>query len=96
MIQDGSMCQCLMHVILATQEAEISRIVVQSQPGQIVPETLSGKYPSQGRAGNVAQVVEQLPSKCEALNSNSSITHTLTHTHPHTHTHIHTQISCGS
>jgi hypothetical protein len=28
-------------VILATQEAEIRRIVVQSQPGQIVRETLS-------------------------------------------------------
>jgi hypothetical protein len=28
-------------VILATQEAEIRRIVVQSHPGQIVSETLS-------------------------------------------------------
>jgi hypothetical protein len=32
-----------MPVILATQEAEIRRIVVQSQLGQIVPETLSQK-----------------------------------------------------
>jgi hypothetical protein len=31
-----------MPIILATQEAEI-RIAVRSQPGQIVPETLSGK-----------------------------------------------------
>jgi hypothetical protein len=30
-----------MPVIPATQEAEIRRIVVQSQPGQIVPKTLS-------------------------------------------------------
>jgi hypothetical protein len=46
-----------MPVILATQEAEIRRIMVQSQPGQIVHETLSRKYPSQRRAGGVAQGV---------------------------------------
>jgi hypothetical protein len=34
-----------MPVILATQEAEIRRIMPQSQPGQIVPETLSRKTP---------------------------------------------------
>jgi hypothetical protein len=34
-----------MPVILATQEAEIRRIVVQSWPGQIVHETLSWKKP---------------------------------------------------
>jgi hypothetical protein len=44
-------------IILATQEAEIRRIMVQSQPGQIVPETLSQKQPSQKRAGGVAQGV---------------------------------------
>jgi hypothetical protein len=33
----------LMPAILATQEAEIRRIVVQSQPGQIILETLSQK-----------------------------------------------------
>jgi hypothetical protein len=43
-----------MPVILATQEAEISRIVVQSQPGQIVHETLAQKNPSQKRAGGAA------------------------------------------
>jgi hypothetical protein len=31
-------------IILATQEAEIRRIVVQSQPRQIAQETLSQKY----------------------------------------------------
>jgi hypothetical protein len=42
-------------VILPTQEAEIRRIMVGSQPGQIVHETLSQKTPSQKRAGGVAQ-----------------------------------------
>jgi hypothetical protein len=32
-----------MPIILATQEAEIRRIMVQSQHGQIVSETLFGK-----------------------------------------------------
>jgi hypothetical protein len=36
-----------MPVILATQEAEIRRIRVQSQPRKIVHETLSQKNPSQ-------------------------------------------------
>jgi hypothetical protein len=43
-----------MPVILAAKEAEM-RITVQSQPGQIVPETLSRKNPSQYRAGGVAK-----------------------------------------
>jgi hypothetical protein len=44
-----------MLVILATQEAEIRRIKVWSQPGQIVLRNLSWKYPSQKRADGVAQ-----------------------------------------
>jgi hypothetical protein len=45
-------------VILATQEAEIRRIAVQSQPGQIVCETLSQKKQNhKKRAGGVAQGV---------------------------------------
>jgi hypothetical protein len=32
--------------MIATQEAEIRRIAVQSQPGQIVQETLSQKEPT--------------------------------------------------
>jgi hypothetical protein len=36
-----------MPLILATQEAEIRRIVVQSQPGEIVLKNLPQKYPSQ-------------------------------------------------
>jgi hypothetical protein len=44
-------------VILATQETEIWRIMVQSQPRKIVHETLSQKIPITKRAGGVAQGV---------------------------------------
>jgi hypothetical protein len=44
-----------MPVILATQETEIRRIVVQSQ-------TLSWKNPSQKRTGGVVQEVQHMPS----------------------------------
>jgi hypothetical protein len=37
--------QWLTPVILAFQKAEIKRITVQGQPGQIVQETLFSKYP---------------------------------------------------
>jgi hypothetical protein len=50
-------CQWLSTVILATQEAEIRRITVGSQPRQIVHETLSQKNPTQKRAGGVAEGV---------------------------------------
>jgi hypothetical protein len=36
-------CQWLTPVILTTQEAKISKITVQSQPGQIAPKTLFKK-----------------------------------------------------
>jgi hypothetical protein len=51
--------------------SEIRRIEVQSQPRQIVGETLSQKNPSQKRAG---QVVEHLPSKSEPLSPNPNTT----------------------
>jgi hypothetical protein len=68
----GAWHQWLMHVILDTQKAEIRRIVVPIQPGQILQEILSRKNPSQKRAGRVTQVVEHLPSKHETLCSNPS------------------------
>jgi hypothetical protein len=56
-IQWQAGCLWLTPVILATQEAEIRRIVVRSQPREIVLETLSQKNPSQKRTGGVAQAV---------------------------------------
>jgi hypothetical protein len=49
--------------LLATWEVEIRRIMVQSQPRQIVHEILSQKYSTQKRTGEAAQVIEPLPSK---------------------------------
>jgi hypothetical protein len=46
-------------VILATQEAEIRRIGVQSQPGQIVCETLSQKKKSLHKKGLVEWLKRQ-------------------------------------
>jgi hypothetical protein len=46
-----------MPVILATQEAELKRITVGSQTGQIDHKTLSQKNHSQKRAGRGAQGV---------------------------------------
>jgi hypothetical protein len=46
-----------MPIILATQEAEIRRITIQSQPGKVVQEPLSRKKTHQKRAGGVAQGV---------------------------------------
>jgi hypothetical protein len=44
-----------MLIILAILEAEVRRIVVRSQPGQIVCKTLSQKALHKNRAGGVAQ-----------------------------------------
>jgi hypothetical protein len=43
-----------MPVILATQEAEIRRIKVQSQSGEIFLKHLSQKNPTQNKAGEMA------------------------------------------
>jgi hypothetical protein len=52
---------------------KIGRTTGQSQPRQTVNETLSQKYPTQKRAGKVAQVVEHLPNKREAPSSNPTM-----------------------
>jgi hypothetical protein len=45
--------QWLTLVILVTQGTEIRRISIRSQPGQVVRNVLSGKNPSQKKAGLV-------------------------------------------
>jgi hypothetical protein len=54
-IKNTSRCRWLAPEILATQEAEIRRIVVQSQPGQTVYKTLSRKTLHKTRTGGVVQ-----------------------------------------
>jgi hypothetical protein len=54
-----------MPVILATQEAQIRRIMIQSQPGVIVWGTLSQKTHHKKRASGVAQSVDhEFKSQC--------------------------------
>jgi hypothetical protein len=65
-------CQWPTSVILGGRDWGIA---VQSQPWQIVQETLSQIYPTQKRASRMAQVVECLPTKHEALRSNPNTTH---------------------
>jgi hypothetical protein len=66
-------------IILATQEAEVRRIEVQSQPPPFwIVERPYLKKPIKKRAGGVAQGVDpKFKPQC--------------HIHTHTHTHTHTQ-----
>jgi hypothetical protein len=66
-----------MHGSLATQEAEIKRIVVKYQSGQTVCETLSRKNPSQKRAGEVAQGVALSSKPSTAQNQTKPKKHIL-------------------
>jgi hypothetical protein len=61
-------------LILATQETEIRRTMVRSQPGQIVRETLSRKNPSQKkRAGGVSQGISPEFKPLYRKNNNKKI-----------------------
>jgi hypothetical protein len=62
-----------MPVILATQDAEIRRMAVQSQPWPIVRETLSRQNPSQKRLGGLAQDVVPLYSLLNKIRDKGKI-----------------------
>jgi hypothetical protein len=62
----------IMSVILATWEFEMQRIMVWGQPKPVVSETLCPKITTATQTGGMAQVVEYLLCKCEALSSNQS------------------------
>jgi hypothetical protein len=60
-----------MPIILATLEAEVRRLTVQSQPqANSLQDPISSK--TKKKSDVVTQEVEQLPKKHEALSSNSS------------------------
>jgi hypothetical protein len=60
---EGAGRQWLTPIFLATQEAKIRRKPVQANSSQ---DPISKKTHNNKRSGEVAQVVEYLPSKCEA------------------------------
>jgi hypothetical protein len=65
---NGSWHQWLTPVILATQEAEIRRIMAQSQPwANSSRDPISKCSFTKKKAGGEAQVVAHLPSKCNTL-----------------------------
>jgi hypothetical protein len=64
--------QWLTPIIIATQEANIRRILVQGQHRKVAHETTSSKLARAKWTADVAQVVEPLLCKPEALNSNPS------------------------
>jgi hypothetical protein len=61
-----------MPIILVNQEAQEDQGLKPALGNS--SQDLSQKYPTQKRAGRVAEVVECLPSKGEVLSSNSSTT----------------------
>jgi hypothetical protein len=62
-------CRWLTPVTLATQEAEIRSIMVQSHLGQILHETLFQKYPTQKKADGVALGVVSPKKKKKEISS---------------------------
>jgi hypothetical protein len=81
MTYSSSWALWLTPIIPATWEMENMRIIVQIQPGQIICETPISKITRVKWTGGLAQTIEHLLCKCEALSSNSSPSKTHTHTH---------------
>jgi arginine deiminase len=81
--QKSTRHQWLTPVILATQETEIRRITIKTswkkkkkkQLEQVVPDTISENKTAQNRADGMAQAIERLPNKHEALSSKHSTTY---------------------
>jgi hypothetical protein len=74
--QEAARCWWFTPVILATQEAEIRRIMVQSQPGQTVHKTLSQKKSftkGKKKAGGVAQGVGGIPTPSTAKTKTAQV-----------------------
>jgi hypothetical protein len=71
-------CQWLTPIILTTQEEEIRKITVQSQPWQIVLKTLSKKKPVTKRGSGMAQGVglEFKPQYCKKKKKERKRQHT--------------------
>jgi hypothetical protein len=63
-----------MPITLATWEVEIRRIIIRGQLKQIVHETPTSKITRVKWTGGMAQAVEHLLYKCEALSSKPSPT----------------------
>jgi hypothetical protein len=66
-------------VILVTQKEEIRRTEVRSQPGQIVPKSLSQKNPSQKKSWACDSIAECLPGMFEVLGSIPSTSKKIKH-----------------
>jgi hypothetical protein len=75
-IKVAARLQWVTPIVLVTWKAEFGRITVWGQPRQIVWETLISKITRAKWTGGVAQALECLLSKCKALSSNHSRTHT--------------------
>jgi hypothetical protein len=78
-------------VILATQEAAIRRIKLQSQLGKIVHETVFWKYLTYTHKKRASGVAQSVGSRVKNKTKKKYI-YICIYTHTHTHTHIYIHI----